>query len=69
MLKPSKPKVGLCYQYGELYIRAGKARIPKMDLDVIEAAKLLFGRVHYGKMLVKCHLSDCILIDEYHAST
>ena len=69
VLKPSKPEVGLYYQYGELYIHAGKARIPKRDLDAIEAAKLLSGRLHYGEILAKCHLSDCILIDEHDAIT
>ena len=58
-----------CYQYGELYIHAGKAKIPKADLDAMEAAKLLSGRLHYGEILAKCHLSDCILIDEHYAST
>lgn len=69
VLKPSKPEIGLCYQYGELYIHAGKAGIPKTDLDAIEIAKLLSGRLHYGEILAKCHLSDCILIDEHHAIT
>lgn len=57
-----------CNQYGELYIHASKAKIPKDDIDRQEAAKLLTGNLHYGTILAKCNLSECVLIDEHFAS-
>lgn len=56
-----------CYQYGELYIHAGKSIIPKKDDRKNTLAGLLQGPLHYGTIFAKCILSDCIEITEEYA--
>ncbi len=58
-----------CYDYGELYIHAGKSIIPKSDCRKNALAKLLQGPLHYGTIFAKCILSDCIEITEEYAKT
>ncbi len=58
-----------CYDYGELYIHAGKSTIPKNDCRKNALAKLLQGPLHYGTIFAKCILSDCIEITEEYAKT
>ncbi|MFR7662361.1 MAG: hypothetical protein ACLUZ0_04630 [Coprococcus sp.] len=56
-----------CYQYGELYIHAGKSVIPKSDSRKNTLAGLLQWPLHYGTIFAKCILSDCIKITEEYA--
>lgn len=53
-----------CYQFGELYIHAGKTKIPAKNQRMNEMASWLKGSLHYGTIFAKCNLSDCILITE-----
>ncbi len=56
-----------CNQYGELYIHAGKTKIPNNDPRKNKLAGLLKGPLHYGTIFAKCVLSDCILITKEFA--
>ncbi len=56
-----------CNQFGELYIHAGKAKIPQNDKRKNELAGWLKGPLHYGTIFAKCNLSDCVLITKEYA--
>lgn len=54
---------------GELYIHAGLTKIPSNNERMNRLTKELKGSFHYGTIFAKCHLSDCILIDESFAES
>lgn len=56
-----------CYEYGDLYIHAGLSKITKADARRIELLKLLNKSPHYGEIIAKSTLSDCVLITEEYA--
>ncbi len=56
-----------CNQFGELYIHAGKTKIPANDKRKNELAGWLKGDLHYGFIFAKCTLSDCVPITAEYA--
>lgn len=57
-----------CYQYGSLYIHAGKAVVKKNDSRRLQLSEMLKEPLKYGNIIAKCQLTDCILIDEKFAN-
>lgn len=52
---------------GELFIHAGSGRVPRGDAHVNELMKLLEGPLHYGLVIARCELVDCVRIDAEYA--
>ncbi|WP_373802637.1 ASCH domain-containing protein [Bacteroides heparinolyticus] len=54
---------------GELYIHAGKHKVPTNDKRITTVCQYLDGEpFQYGNIFVRCNLVDCILIDEKYAA-
>lgn len=54
---------------GELYIHAGVSRAPRDDRHIAELMQLLHGALHYGMIVARCELVDCVRIDDAYAHT
>lgn len=55
---------------GELYIHASSTKIPKEYRDNLELMTLVSKEeLNYGNIIAKCHLTDCILIDDEYINT
>lgn len=52
---------------GELFIHAGSGRVPRGDAHVDELMSLLRGPLHYGLVIARCELVDCVRIDAEYA--
>lgn len=53
---------------GQIYIHAGIKKISKNDNLKLYCSTWLKNGLHYGKIIAKCNIIDCILIDKNFAN-
>lgn len=48
---------------GELAIHAGSSRVPRGDAHAAELMAMLDGPLHYGQVIARCELIECVRIN------